>query len=183
MKTAKQVWICLLCNIALTFVTVIVMIIFKDPKSIYFRIGPHADLFVVSICVDTWTKWMTVVLFVGLSKIGDVLINEIGSPILGFNVYNPDKEVITEFTKNELQLLANSMFIVNGIRQVLMFVVNVAQVDMAMIGLLLSESASLFTIRYLLNKKTFTKGQVADRKNHQVDPEGEVVLIPILSEV
>lgn len=30
------------------------------------------------------------------------MINDIASPILGFNIYNPDKNEISEFGKNEL---------------------------------------------------------------------------------
>jgi hypothetical protein len=30
------------------------------------------------------------------------MINDIASPILGFNIYNPDKKIITEFGKCEL---------------------------------------------------------------------------------
>ena len=33
-------------------------------------------------------------------------------PVLGFSIYNPDKKVITEFTKNELQFYA--MLFKNG---------------------------------------------------------------------
>jgi hypothetical protein len=31
------------------------------------------------------------------------MINDIASPILGFNIFNPDKKTITDFGKCELQ--------------------------------------------------------------------------------
>ena len=85
----------------------------------------------------------------------EVLVNELGSPILGFRVYNPDCKVITDFTKNELNVLANAMWFVNSFRRVLMVVVSVTQVDLAFAGMLISEIVSIFTVRILLNEKKF----------------------------
>jgi hypothetical protein len=76
-------------------------------------------------------------------------------PILGFNVYNPDKKNIPDFSKNELQLLANSMYMISSIRAILMVVVSVTQIDIALWTVLSSEITSFFTIRMLLNEKTF----------------------------
>ncbi len=39
-----------------------------------------------------------------------VLVAELGEPVLVFNVYNPDKKVIDDFTKFELLFYANTMF-------------------------------------------------------------------------
>jgi len=152
---SRQVWLCLLFNVLLTLGTIIAVVVFRDSKSKYFRIGPQEDLFIVSIHVNSWIKWSLVIIFIGLTKICDVLVNEIGSPILGFNVYNPDKKIITEFTKNELNTIANAMWFANGMRSVLMVVVNVTQIDFALSGMLVSQTASIFTVRFLLNKKTF----------------------------
>jgi len=40
-------------------------------------------------------------------------------------VYNPDKKIIDDFTKNQLNFLANSMWFVNGFRTVLMAVITI----------------------------------------------------------
>ena len=44
-------------------------------------------------------------------------------PILGFNVYNPDKKIITDFSKNELNFLANLMFTINSIKSIFMVII------------------------------------------------------------
>jgi hypothetical protein len=75
--------------------------------------------------------------------------------ILGFSIYNPDKKIITEFTKNELQFYANSMFIISGIRDVFTVLLSISQIDLAIYNVLTSEIASLITIRLLLNEKQF----------------------------
>ena len=90
-------------------------------------------------------------------KIGEAIVNEIGSPILGFNVYNPDKKIITDFTKNELNFLANAMWMINGVRGVISVVITITQFDLALSSVLLSEIASIFTVRFLLNEKEFIK--------------------------
>ena len=85
-----------------------------------------------------------------------VISEEIGGPILGFNIYNPDKKVITEFTKCELQLYGNAMFALSGVRGIFITLITITQFDIALWSLFVSEMASLFTIRALLNEKTFT---------------------------
>ena len=107
----------------------------------------------------------------------DVLVNEIGSPILGFRVYNPDKKIIDDFTKNELNFLANSMWFVNGFRTVLMAVVTITQVDIAFSGMIISEIVSIFTVRHLLNCKTFTKIKNTKTNNNLEDEDDAILMV------
>jgi hypothetical protein len=133
--------------------------IFRDDSSKYFRFGPNEDLIVISILINTWNKWVGLILFIGIIKSCDVLVNELGSPILGFRIYNPDKKVIDDFTKNELNFLANAMWFTNSFRSVLMVVVNITQFDIALSGMIMSEIISIFTVRHLLNTKKFVKSK------------------------
>ena len=135
----------------------VIVCVFRDDESKYFRFGPHSDLIVISIRIDTWAKWALLNLFIGLVKGCDVLVNELGSPILGFRVYDPDKTIIDDFGKNELNFLANAMWFTNGFRGVLMAVITVTQIDIAFSGMIISELVSIGTVRHLLNGKTFTK--------------------------
>jgi hypothetical protein len=47
------------------------------------------------------------------------------------------------------------MYIVSGLRNIFMMVVSISQIDLAIWSLLVGEFTSLFTIRMLLNEKTF----------------------------
>ena len=87
------------------------------------------------------------------------MIEEIGMPVLSFSIYNPDKKVITEFTKNELQIFGNAMYMVSSIRMVFEIMITITQIDIALISVIFTELASMFTIRMLLNEKEFTKDQ------------------------
>lgn len=121
----------------------------------YFRFGPHPDLVLVSVSLHTWGRWWAAMGIIGVLRVGEVFVNEIGSPVLGFNVYNPDKKVITDFTKNELNFLANAMWLTNGVRSVFSVVASVSQIDLALCSVFISELASIITVRLLLNEKEF----------------------------
>ncbi len=158
-SNSKKVWLCLIINFITMLLVLLIVCIFRSPKSEYFRFGPSDSLIVISVQIDTWKKWILLNIFIWMVKGCDVLVNEIGSPILGFRVYNPDKKVIDDFTKNELNFLANSMWFVNGFRGILMAVITITQVDIAFSGMIVSEIVSIFAVRHLLNCKTFTMGK------------------------
>lgn len=57
---------------------IIIVCIFKDNNSKYFKIGPNDDLILISIKIDTWNKWVLSLFLIGILKIGEVIVNEIG---------------------------------------------------------------------------------------------------------
>ena len=175
LTNSEKVWYCLIGNIVMMIVVLTMVCIFRDDKSKYFRIGPYDDLIVISIRIDTWNKWIILNLFIGLIKACDVLVNELGSPIIGFRVYNPDKTNIDDFNKNELNFLANSMWFTNSFRGILMSVVTITQIDIAFSGMIISELVSIVTVRHLLNTKTFTSTKT--HNNTDNNPDDDVPLI------
>ena len=150
----KLFW-CLLTNIIILFFVFVLIIVYKSDDSKYFRFGPQEDLIVISVQINTINKYIVFNLVTSVLKIFEVIIDEVGFPILSFNVYNPDKKVITEFSKNELQFYTNSMYGVSNLRGVLIIVISVSQFDLALINVIVSELTTIFTIRILLNEKEF----------------------------
>lgn len=159
MNTKNKIRCCLFFNLLILIITITLVLIFRDENSKYLRIGPYEDLVLISVQIDTWKKWAITVFVIGFINVGDLLVNEIGNPILGFNVYNPDKKIIDEFSKNELNFLANSMWSINNIRQVFTIIISVSQVDMALFNVLITSIANIFTTRMLLNEKEFVSGK------------------------
>ena len=157
MTPKRKLFWCLISNVFILTVVIVLIVVFRDPDSKYFRWGPHDDLIVVSVKINTLSKYFTLVAIIVSVKIVEVLVHEIGMPVLGFSVYNPDKKIITDFTKNKLQFYANAMFMVSSIRQVLLVVVSVTQIDIALISCCISEITAIFTVRLLLNEKKFVK--------------------------
>ena len=151
---AKIRW-CIVGN-AITVLMVVLPVCLLSESGDYFRFGPSDDFVLISIKINTMTKYISVLACIAVINVIKVISEEIGGPILGFNIYNPDKKVITDFTKCELQMYGNSMFMLSGLRSIFITLITITQFDIALWSLLVSECASLFTIRMLLNEKTFT---------------------------
>lgn len=99
MKPKNKVYLTLFGNLFLIIMIIILTFIFQSKNSTYFRFGPSNDLIVISVSIDTWTKYNLILLLIGFIKIVDTISNELGMPVLGFNIYNPDKKHIREITK------------------------------------------------------------------------------------
>ena len=85
----------------------------------------------------------------------DMLVSEFAKPVMAFNIYNPDKETITDFTHLELQFFAQSLWVINGVRGALVLVVSISQFDVAVAKVVYSELTGVFTIFMLLREKKF----------------------------
>ena len=156
---------CVIMNCFIFIMILITIINCNDPNSSYLNYGPNDNLYVLSIKINDKSKYIKLQVFLFLIECSRVFINEIASPILGFNIYNPDKKVITEFSKSELQLLANVMWFINNLTNGLFVMITISQIDIAILRILYSELTTVITIRLLLNEKTF----VNDRPYHNIE--------------
>ena len=87
------------------------MFIFAS-NSKYFRFVPQEDFIVISVPINNYYRYNILLLIITFVNITKVIIAEIGEPpLLIFNVYNPDKKIITDFTKLQLKFYANAMFL------------------------------------------------------------------------
>ena len=150
----NKIRLCILGN-AITVLLVVLPICLLSESGNYFRFGPSDDFILINIKIDTSAKYLSVLTSIAIINVIKVISEEIGAPILGFNIYNPDKNIITDFTKCELQVYGNTMFMLSGLRNIFITLITITQFDIALWSLLVSEGASLFTIRMLLNEKTF----------------------------
>ena len=166
MDKKTKLKLCLFGNICLLFIVISLMFTFQS-ESKYCRIGPHDDLLILAYKVDTWNKYYIILGIICFIKITKVFIQELGMPILGFSIYNPDKTVIHDFTKNELQFYANSMYLISSLRYVFEIMVTISQLDLAVFSVIVSEGASFFTIRLLLNEKRFVRKE--DMKEYELN--------------
>ena len=155
MKNNYKLRYCVILNFILFFIILFVILICKDNNNYYMTYGPNDNLYVLSIKINTHQKYIFLQFFLLFVEFSRVFTNEIASPILGFNIYNPDKKVITEFTKNELQLLANMMWLINSLTNSLFVMITISQIDIAILRTIYSEFTTIITIRMLLNEKKF----------------------------
>jgi len=84
-------------------------------------------------------------------------VSEIAEPVLSFTIYNPDKKNIVDFSKNELQFYANLLYFIDNIRYIFTLMITITQIYLALFSVLIGDITTLFTIRMLLNEKTFNK--------------------------
>jgi len=155
MKNNYKLRYCVILNFILFFIILFVILICKDNNNYYMTYGPNDNLYVLSIKINTQQKYIFLQFFLLFVEFSRVFTNEIASPILGFNIYNPDKKIITEFTKNELQLLANMMWLINSLTKSLFVMITISQIDIAILRTIYSEITTIITIRMLLNEKKF----------------------------
>lgn len=141
--------------------------------------GPTTDLQYMGVTIDTWLKYGLLCMFLSLVQIITVIIEEIASPILGFSVYNPDKKIITEFGKIELQVYAQSLWLMGSLRSVFFTMATITRFDIAIIRIITGEITSIFTVRMLLNKKKFTNESTPDVESRLDEPELDEPLISV----
>jgi hypothetical protein len=144
--------------------------IFADRGDSYLQIGPNDKLIVISVKINTIEKYFGLLLGLAIVEITRVIIEEIGMPIIGFAVYDPQRDIITEFGKNELNFYANAMYTMSSVRERLMVLVSISQIDIAFFALLIGQITSIYTVRMLLNEKKFvTRGYEATSVNESID--------------
>ena len=85
-------------------------------------------------------------------------------PILTFNIYNPNQKKIEDFTRTELQVYGNIMFMLNSIRYALTLQLAIIQIDIALISAIFDELAAIPTVYILLKDKEFTKNNIRDEE-------------------
>ncbi len=177
MNTCQTIRLCLVINVLLLMFIIIVSCTLYDGETKYMRFGPHEDLVLLSIKINTIKKYIFVLIFITIIKSCGVYINDIASPILGFNIYNPDKKEITEFTRYELQFYGNAFWLISGLQQIFLTMVSISQFDIALFSLLISEFTSFIIINQLLDKKTFNKKHVNENEDESNNLITKEVLI------
>lgn len=154
MNLKTQLFWCIFCSSLLTLLALGLTIFFADSN--WFSFGPSKNLIVAGVIIDTYYKYVVLVLIVVLNSSIDMIIKEFADPILGFNVYNPDKKVITDFqSKRQLQILANSYWAVSNFRNIFTVLISISQFDLALIKWFSLELTAIYTINTLLKKKRF----------------------------
>ena len=163
--TPKQrLKICIVGQLLLLIAAMTTTALLANKESKYYRFGPSEDLIVISVKIDTWLRYGILLVYILVFRVCKVFINELGMPILTFNIYNPDKKIIKDFTRMELQVFANIMFMLNAVRYALTLQLSIIQIDIAVVSGIFDELASIPTIYILLKDKEFIKEKKAPLK-------------------
>ena len=157
MKLKVQLSLCIAGSVVLTIITLIFTTDFAEEKG-SFSFGPSSHLSIAGVVIDTQEKYSVLVFAIVFNSVIDTLVSEFAQPILGFNIYNPDKKLITDFkSKRELQLLATLYWSFNNLRTIFTNLVSITQLDLALIKWIVLEITGVYTINILLSKKRFVE--------------------------
>ena len=156
------------CAILYTFLIILIIILvfcFRTYDT-YFRWGVPLDhetpLLILSVKIDNYYKYAILLCLITVVRIVKVLVNEIADAILAFTIYNPDKKIIKDFTKCELQFYGNYIYFIDSLRYVFTLMITITQIDLAIFGVIIDQITTLFTIRLLLNEKSFNNYEDLD---------------------
>ena len=129
MTPQQRLKICILGQLLLLIGVSIPIVLFANPESTYYKFGPNDDLIIISIKINTWTRYGILLLYILIFRICKVFITELGMPILNFNIYDPNRKKVEGFTRNELQVQANIMYMLNAIRYALTLQLVIIQIE------------------------------------------------------
>lgn len=153
-KHTKLKW-CVLSNLILVGCITVFLCICPMVNDAYMRWGPQADLKLLGVSIDTWSRYWMLQVCLACLTITDVMIQDTANPILGFTIYNPDKKIITEFSKNELQAYAQTIWFLSNIKGALMLMISITQLDISISKCVFQEVGGAVVMRVLLNEKKF----------------------------
>lgn len=150
-------------QLLLILLITIFLILFADKSNKYLRIGPSDDLFIITLRVHNYSRYIGMIIFISVINIIKTINFEIAIPILKFNIYNPDKKIITEYGKEELYIYGNLIYLSNAlIKNVLLILLSISQIDIAIWSVITSETTAMIITRKLLNNKEFIKKEEDD---------------------
>ena len=173
MKKLNRTILCVLINLAITCAIALFIFFARGDNDKIWHFGPSENLIVLSITVKTWPVYIALILISCSLKAVEVGVNDIGSPDLGFSVYDPSVKKVYGFTRLQLQLLTNSMWLFNNVSNIFKTVVLVSRLDVALISTLAGELTAIFTIAYLLKKKEFYPDVDEDEK---INPKENILI-------
>ena len=151
--------------------TIILTVIFSVGKeNTYFRMGWSDDFVLVGVTINSFTNYISLLLLIAIMNAVKVIVSELGEPVLIFNVYNPDKKVVTDFTRNQLLIYANLFFFISNTRRVFDILITVTQIDIALFSIILEQLVSICTVCMLVKEKKFESNGVLNITSTTIDP-------------
>ena len=151
----KKIKICVFFNLLLVIAIIIIITLNADKKLL--KIGYSNELYIIGVQINSFNKYLLLHFIIFTIEFCYTLIYEYANPIVYFNIFNIDKKEITEFGKLELQIYAQSLWFLCSLKNAIMIIVSITQLDIAISKVIYNEIAVAIVIRILLNNKIFIK--------------------------
>lgn len=145
-------------NIVVTLAVIVLVSVFHDDNSTFMRYGWHSNFAVLGIPIDTGGRYWCLLAVLGILEALDVFINDTIFPYVNNNVRDNNVTHIPEFSRREIQFITNGTFFLTSLKYTFYVIVSISQVDVALVRVLIGETACIFTTSLQLAGKTF-RGQ------------------------
>ena len=119
------------------------------------RFGPQDDFIIMDVVIDTWAKYNTLLLVIAITEVVMVIVKQVASPIIKFNVYNPDKPVIEWIKRFELQMICDANNLQELLIELILLMLFLSKLDILLFGVTVRFITRHFTVDYLLAGKQF----------------------------
>ena len=169
----SKIQIAIFSNLVLLLSTIAVICTFADKQIL--RMGYSKDLIILGVTIDTLEKYLMLQVIIFLVEFFHSIIFEFANPIMYFQIFDRKHKYISEFTKLELQLYAQSLWFITSLKQGFMLLVSITQIDITICKIIYSEIAVVIVIRNLLNEKIFIKNNVPSLDLDQISVPHDLV--------
>ena len=86
MNVQRKLQLSILGSFIVLLMVAIPIFILDNGESKYFRYGWHDDFILISVPINNKSRYISAVIFVVLTRVGEVFIGEIANPIISFNI-------------------------------------------------------------------------------------------------
>lgn len=149
-STTRKIQACIIINLGILLGVAAIICRYAEIKY-----GYSSDLVIIGMTIDTPHKYFLLHLIIFIVEFTHSLIYEYANPILYFNIFNDERQTITDFGKFELQFYAQSMWFLTSIKNGFMLLVSISQLDIILAKIIYNEIAVVLVIRNKLNNKQF----------------------------
>lgn len=153
-------------NLSAVILIIVLVVIYADDSNTFLRAGPQTNLIIISVKIDTWARYGILQLILFYVTISRAFVGEIGNSVLRFYVYDMNTTRITDITIWSLGVQANVIYYLSGIRDIILTVVSIQQIDIALCALSYYTFVQIISIAWLLHAKKFDK--TSDHVCHSV---------------
>ena len=125
-----------------------------DHKSVLFNFGPSDSLVFIGITIDTWVKYIILVMFMLFLEVLDLLQEEYIDPFINMLYNANDRSNQTDlqpYTWFELYCINHFSLASHGLREILSIIIITIQIPLAVLVWLLKELARIYFVIEITN--------------------------------
>ncbi len=138
-------------------------IYYSSPSDPYIRFGPHDDTMLMGLKIDTREKYIVSMVFLNTFTAFQSCREVIVYPWIMHKIYNKDCIDIQEFSRREVNFIANGNYASDRIWYMVGIWMVVSQIDFAFMAGVSACISNYFVIRSYLNTKNFDRLLASER--------------------